>query len=106
MSQSADARRLEALLGLALRKRAVVFGRTACRRAAERGRLHLVLVAADAGSSAVRDGGISSNVTSLQVRLDKVELGRMLGRAEIALLGITDPHFAAGLRECARTDGT
>ena len=98
--------RLQGLLGLALRKRAVAFGRTACRRAAERGRLHLVLVASDAGDSALRDGAVPATVPSLRVPLDKTELGHLTGRAALALLGITDPHLSAGLIECARTDGT
>lgn len=103
--ESATRKRLHGLLGLALRKRAVAFGRTACRRAARRGDLHLVLVASDAGSSAVRDGAVPSEVESLRVDLDKDALGQLMGRAELALLGITDPHLSAGLLECARTDG-
>jgi ribosomal protein L7Ae-like RNA K-turn-binding protein len=104
--ESAERRRVLGLLGLALRQRAVVLGRTACRRAAERRRLHLVLIAADAGGSAARDGAIPTHVACVRVPFGKAELGGVVGRAEVALLGITDPHLSAGLLECARTDDT
>ena len=103
--ESVSRRRLQGLLGLAVRKRAVAFGRTACRRAAERANLHLVLVAMDAGASALRDSALPASVRIVPVQLNKVELGQLVGRAELALLGITDPHLSAGLLECARTDG-
>lgn len=64
-----------------------------------------MLVASDAGTSALRDSGVPPAVTSLRVPLDKVELGQLTGRAQLALLGITDRHLSAGLLECARTDG-
>ena len=104
--ESANLRRLQGLLGLAIRKRGVAFGRMACRRAAERGKLYLVLVATDAGESALRDSALPSSVRILDAQFDKAELGKLVGRAELALLGITDPHLSAGLLECARTDGT
>ncbi|UCE01649.1 MAG: hypothetical protein JSW67_10220 [Candidatus Latescibacterota bacterium] len=92
-------RRFEALIGLALRTRSAALGRHACRRAAERRTLHALVVARDAGASAVRDGGVPEDVPQVRVDLDKRQLGMLVGRTELALLGITEPHLAAGLIE-------
>lgn len=104
--ESVDRRGVRSLLGLGLRQRVVALGRTACRRAGRRGRLHLVLIAADAGDSALRDGAVPPHVACMHLPFGKAELGGVVGRTQLAVLGVTDPHLAAGLLECARTDGT
>jgi ribosomal protein L7Ae-like RNA K-turn-binding protein len=85
------------LVGLARRGRAVAVGREACKRAARRGELYALLLAEDAGRSAARDCGATAATRLLQGRLDKRELGALVGRSEVAALGITDPHLADGL---------
>jgi ribosomal protein L7Ae-like RNA K-turn-binding protein len=94
--------KLRALVGLALRSRRVAMGRGACRRAAKEGRLKLLLVAADAGATALRDAGSGPGIECLQLRQDKYELGEWVGRSALAILGILDPHVAAGLLEANR----
>ena len=92
---------LRRLLGLALRSRRVALGRAACRRAAAQGALHLLVVARDAGASALRDSGVSGSVPWIRCELGKHDLGRLVGRAELALLGVTDPQLAAGMLRAA-----
>ena len=99
-------RRLRALIGQAIASRRSVLGRQACRRAAEERRLHLLVVAEDAGASAERDSGVPESVQRLRCGLDKRELGGLAGRMELALLGITDGQLAASLLECERDEGT
>ena len=94
--------KLHGLIGLALRSRRVALGRAACRQAAERGTLHVLIVASDAGVSAERDSGVTAAVPRVRCELDKRELGRRAGRMELALLGITDPDLAAGVLQAAR----
>ncbi len=90
-------RQLQRLLGLALRSRRVALGRAACRQAAAQGALHVLVVARDAGASALRDSGVSGSVPRIRCELGKRDLGRLAGRAEVALLGVTDPQLAAGV---------
>jgi len=97
--------KLRGLLGLAQRGRNIALGRAACRQAVRAGRLHLLLVARDAGASAVRDGTGGGDVASVTVGFDKLELGALVGRTSVAILGILDPHLAAGLRQ-ALTEGS
>lgn len=93
--------RLVGLLGLALRSRALAIGRTACRRAAARGRLYLVIVARDAGKSIERDAGMSAARQRLRSDLDKVQLGALLGRASVAVVGLMDENLARGIQDSA-----
>jgi hypothetical protein len=93
----ADADKVKALVGMALRSRSAALGRQACKRAARGGTLHALLLASDAGGSAARDCGAGPGVTLLQAGLDKRGLGALVGRDELAALGITDAPLAAGL---------
>ena len=97
--------KLHGLIGLALRSRRVVLGRAACRQAAGRGALHVLIVACDAGAGAERETGVLAAVPRVRCELDKRELGRRAGRMELALLGITDRDLAAGVLQAARSAG-
>jgi len=97
-----DAEKLRSLLGLALRARKLGVGRAACRQAVRDRRLHLLLVARDAGASAVRDAAGGNEVTCVHVDLDKQQLGGLVGRTAVAILGILDPHVASGLLQLVR----
>jgi ribosomal protein L30E len=94
---TAAATALRRLVGLAVRSRTVTVGREACKRAARRGELYVLLVAEDAGRSAARDCGATAATRVLHSRMDKRELGALVGRDAVAALGITDPHLADGL---------
>ncbi|HZM14760.1 MAG TPA: hypothetical protein VFE28_02055 [Candidatus Krumholzibacteria bacterium] len=89
--------KLRNLLGQAHRARKLALGRSACRRAAGTGRLHAVFVARDAGASAVRDSGVGETVACVAVDLDKEQLGSLVGRASVAILGVLDPRLATEL---------
>lgn len=102
MASTSGAQAIRSLLGLALRSRRVAMGRAACKRAARDGRLHLLLLAADAGTTALRDAGHGAGIECLHLRQDKFELGAWVGREAVAVLGILDPHVAAGLLEASR----
>lgn len=96
------------LAGFALRSRHAAIGREACKAAAARGRLGVLVVAADAGQSAARDclGGSSVPVVRLRAA-DKRALGALAGRDALAVLGITDPALASGVcRAAAGEPGT
>ena len=89
--------KVRSLVGLALRSRSVALGRLACKRAARKGELHALLLADDAGASAARDCGAATGVPLLRAGLDKRGLGALVGRTELAALGITNAGLAAGL---------
>lgn len=97
---------VRSLLGFAVRRRAVAVGREACKRAARRGVLHALVLADDAGKSAARDCGAGPGTAVVQAGCDKHALGALVGRAEVAALGITDPQLAAGLRRQSEEEGT
>jgi ribosomal protein L7Ae-like RNA K-turn-binding protein len=97
--------RVLALIGFALRARKVSFGREACKRAAQRGELRVLVVAADAGASAERDCLGNVRVPTVRLAADKRALGALAGRETLAVLGITDPHLAAGVCRTA-AEGT
>jgi hypothetical protein len=92
---------LVGFVGLALRARAVVLGREACKRAARAGDLCVLVVARDAGGSAARDAGASDGMPVVRLELDRTGLGQLAGRQSLAVLGITDPHLADGLLRAA-----
>jgi ribosomal protein L7Ae-like RNA K-turn-binding protein len=93
--------KLRALVGMAIRSRSIAVGREACKRAARRKELHVLLLAADAGGSAARDCGAGPGVRVLRAGLDKQALGALLGRESVAAIGITDAGLAAGLAQHA-----
>lgn len=93
--------KVRGLIGLAIRSRSVAVGREACKRAARRGELHALLLAADAGGSAARDCGAAPGVAQIRMALDKRALGALVHRETLAALGITDPQLAAGLVRAA-----
>ena len=94
--------KVRALVGMALRSRAAAIGREACKQAARRGRLRALLLATDAGASAARDCGAGEGIPLLQAGMDKQALGALVGRGELAALGITETQLAAGLARYAR----
>ena len=93
--------KVESFLGLARRAGALTFGRTACRRAVLAGRCRLLVIALGAGSSVEKDSGAGSLVPVLMSELTKEELGQRLGRASVAVVGMTDVDLARGLLKTA-----
>ena len=96
--REAIARKAASLLVVASRVRGITIGVEASAEALERGRVHLVVVARDAGQTA---SGLAADGTEGGPRVlrfsTKTELGGVFGRGEVALLALTDPRIAAEL---------
>jgi len=88
---------VESFLGLARRAGELTYGRTACRRALQAGRCRLLVVALDAGSSVEKDSGAGPQLPVVMSEWTKEELGQRLGRASVAVVGMTDVDLARGL---------
>lgn len=88
------------LLGLALRARKVEKGSAAVADAIEQGKVLLLVIASDAAEATVErltELARKRSVPLLRVA-SKEELGQLTGREQLAVLGVTDPSFAKGLR--------
>ncbi len=79
----------------ARRSGALLVGYQAVRRSLRRGDCSLVLLAKDAGDSLRR---LDTGGVPMIPLADRAGLGAWLGRREVAILGLGDPHLAAGLR--------
>src|SRR5512138_3661084 len=88
------------LLGLAARAGAIVPGTDRVREAARGGRLHLVLVAADASANAMDKliPVLEARGVPHAVIADRVQLGAAVGRAPLSAVGVLDASFAERLR--------
>ena len=92
-------RRIAGLLGAAVRSRQVFLGAEIAGSAWQRGRASLLVVARDAAAAAqvgsvmhaIGEGGAIAWGT-------KAELGRLVGRSELAVLGIASRSLATALR--------
>ena len=93
--------KVESFLGLARRAGALTFGRSACRRAVLAGRCRLLVIARGAGSSVEKDSGAGPQVPIVLSELTKEEMGQRLGRASVAVVGMTDLDLARGLLKSA-----
>lgn len=103
----AQERKALRLAGLGVRARTAVVGVQQVRRAAARGRLKLVLVAADASRNS-RDKVLpllnARGVPILEVS-SAYALGATTGRVSTAAVGVLDASLARGIREAVGTDG-
>lgn len=99
VDETADSRRLQ-LVGLARRAGRVVAGTQAVREAGRRGDLRLLLIARDATDNARRRvRGAASDRAVATLRCGTREtLGRAIGRAGVAVVGVTDPGLADRIR--------
>jgi ribosomal protein L7Ae-like RNA K-turn-binding protein len=87
------------LLGLAQRAGGIIAGSDAVLAAFGKGRVRLVLLAADAGANAekkVRDKCAFYRIQMVSC-FDRNELGRALGRGPTVMAGVTDPGFTEKL---------
>jgi predicted RNA-binding protein YlxR (DUF448 family) len=92
------ARKAASLLVVASRVRAIALGTEAVAESLERAKVHLVVVARDAGqSSAALADEASGGGPRVLRHGTKMELGGVFGRGEVALLALTDPRIAAEL---------
>ena len=87
---------LRSFLNLARKAGRLAIGHHAVRQALGRGRCHLLIFASDAGASLQR---LDRGDLPVLRPADKTTLGEWLGRSEVAILGLTDPHMAGALLE-------
>lgn len=94
-------RKVLRLAGLGVRARNAVVGVEQVRRAAERGRLRLGLVAADASNhSRAKIVPLLGARGVPMVEMPSAErLGAIAGRASTAVVGVLDPRLARGMTE-------
>ena len=71
------------------------------RDAAKRGRLKVALVASDAAQNSLNKvaGLLKAKEVPVIDGLTAAELGRVVGREVVAVIGITDAGLAAGIKE-------
>ncbi len=88
-----------ALIGIAARAGAIVFGTQRVREASRDGLLHLAIIATDAAANSV-----DRVVPALQARgvpvaaaFDRDRLGAAIGRAPVSAIGVTDGNLARRL---------
>jgi ribosomal protein L7Ae-like RNA K-turn-binding protein len=97
----AEERKILRLVGLGVRARTAVIGVEQVRRATERGRVRLALVAADVSHNS-RDKVLpllrARRVPVIELP-SSARLGAAAGRAATAAIGVTDPRLAQGIRE-------
>lgn len=94
--------KLQALLGFARAAGKLEVGRVACRKAVQIGRAKALVIASDASPSTLADIeklGEAFGVKVYQVDAAMSELGQMVGRPPVAVVCITDRHFAAELKK-------
>ncbi|MCP4546115.1 MAG: hypothetical protein GY835_06590 [bacterium] len=87
-------REIASYIHLARRSGALAVGYRAVKKGLGRGTCRLVLLAEDAGESLTR---LETGRIPIVTISDKAELGNLLGRNEVAILGINDPHLAAAI---------
>ncbi|NLV91170.1 MAG: 50S ribosomal protein L7ae [Firmicutes bacterium] len=89
----------QALLGFARAAGRIVMGRTAVKKAVVAGRVHLLIVAEDAAQGTVGEFEyLATEFTLPLVRFSTMdELGQMVGRSALAVVGVTDRQFAQQL---------
>ena len=94
------------LLGLAFRARRVVTGDELVLRAVRRGRVRLVILAADASERTKKKwrDKCAFYAVPLVVTSDRMQLGEALGKHARVVIGVTDENFARRLRELAGND--
>lgn len=94
------------LLGLAYRAGRVVTGDELVLRAVRRGRVRLVILAADASERTRKkwQDKCAFYAVPLVVTSDRTQLGEALGKEERVIVGVTDENFARRLKELAGND--
>jgi ribosomal protein L7Ae-like RNA K-turn-binding protein len=97
----AEERKILRLVGLGVRARTAVIGVDQVRRATERGRVRLALVAADVSHNS-RDKVLpllrARRVPVIELP-SSARLGAAAGRASTAAIGVTDAGLAHGIKE-------
>lgn len=101
-------KKLMSLLGFAARARKLVCGTDLCRDEIRRGRLPLVIVAADASANTkkrIADACRFYGADMLAAPIPSFDLSRQIGKsASIAVVGVTDMNFVNGIAALFESD--
>ena len=101
-------KKLLSLLGFAARARALVFGTDQCRDEIRRGKLHLVIVAANASDNTkkrISDACKYYGCDMIVAPVDSLELSNRIGKsANIAVVGVTDVNFINGIKALFKSE--
>ncbi len=93
--------KIRALLGLANRARKLAIGATAVDAGLRKKKVRLILLAGNAGAASERKirnaCEISQQHCPIVTFLSKEAMGEICNRAEVAVLGVLDENFAAGI---------
>jgi predicted RNA-binding protein YlxR (DUF448 family)/ribosomal protein L30E len=101
---AAAKRRAEGLIASAARSQWVEIGAERAGAALENGKAHLVVVARDAAAGASTGPVLRAIAAGAAVAWGtKMELGALVGKSEVAVLGITSERLAVALRTVVRT---
>ena len=94
------------LIGLAMRAGQLTLGSDATREALNKRRVYLLVLAEDAALATVKklEEKAKETATPTVHLAKKAELGNILGRETVAVLGITNKPFAKGLIQLIRSD--
>ncbi|MBN2009265.1 ribosomal L7Ae/L30e/S12e/Gadd45 family protein [candidate division KSB1 bacterium] len=84
-------------LGLALRARKLTIGRYATINGCKRKQVKLILFARDASDKLQNEIGIFSVPMQIVNDANKIMLGKMINRHEVAVIGICDDHFVKAI---------
>ncbi|KAA3615539.1 MAG: hypothetical protein DWQ05_14405 [Calditrichaeota bacterium] len=100
--------KIKTLLGLAIRARKLAIGASAVDANLRKRAVHLILLANDAGANTERK--VRALLETLQFKCPiiqyktKDEIGAILNRTDVSVVGILDENFAAGIAMHAKAD--
>jgi ribosomal protein L7Ae-like RNA K-turn-binding protein len=95
--------KIAGLIGLANRAGKLTIGGEATEKALFRNKVQLLIFAVDASTGSINklDAAVRKYLVPTVNLLSKSELGQILGRDEVAILGVRDESFARGLLKLA-----
>ncbi|MCD6363803.1 MAG: ribosomal L7Ae/L30e/S12e/Gadd45 family protein [Synergistetes bacterium] len=99
--------RINALIGFARKAGKITLGRRSTVKALERGKISLVILASDAGSSLKREIMKLASKAGVDVAFDgsKREIGKIVGREACSVLGFIDRRMAEGVMKLEQDKG-
>lgn len=89
--------KIRSLIGFANKAGKLTLGRTATVSAFHRDKLELVLLATDASPKLKRFARELQEVPIIRLA-PKADMGQIVGRDEVAVIGVLDRHFAEGMQ--------
>ena len=102
--------KIKTLLNLAQRPRKLAIGSSAVEANLKKKNVSLLLLSEDAGANLERK--LQNQINTLELKcpiipfLTKAELGEMLNRPDVAVVGVLDKDFANGILMYTKSDGS